>query len=181
MQQTTGVALVATHLPYTDRRALSQAWYSALHVAGRDAPGARAHAATAHGCARAPLARAAQHREAPAHDTADGRTPRRGRRAAEARVACGDDAAGPLERRGAKSELARTIERGIARRAPGAETVSFVVRAANGRVHLVVRTGGGGTRVVAVCTPPLRERVERALAQARFALAGRGIRAEAAS
>jgi hypothetical protein len=43
-----------------------------------------------------------------------------------------------------------------------------------------VRTGEGGTRVVAVCSPPLRERVERALAQARFALAGRGLRTEAA-
>ena len=33
MQHTTGVAVVATQLADTDRRALSQAWYSALHLA----------------------------------------------------------------------------------------------------------------------------------------------------
>jgi hypothetical protein len=43
-----------------------------------------------------------------------------------------------------------------------------------------VRSDGARTRVVAVCAPPLRERVERALAQARFALAGCGVRAEVA-
>ena len=53
------------------------------------------------------------------------------------------------------------------------------IRAANGRVHVVVRSAAGGTRVVAVCEPALRERVERALAQARFALAGRAVRVEA--
>ncbi|HTD37923.1 MAG TPA: hypothetical protein VK669_10445 [Candidatus Limnocylindrales bacterium] len=180
MQQTTGVALVATHLPYTDRRALSQAWYSALHLAGRDAPGARARSSPVHGFLRAPLARAVRRGDVPARDTGTGRNAFRGRTVAAPIVARRDGGAGPLERRCAKSELARTIERGIARRAPCAQTASFVVRAANGRVHLVVRTGGGGTRVVAVCAPPLRERVERALAQARFALAGCGLRAEAA-
>lgn len=180
MQQTTGVALLATHLAHTDRRALSQAWYSALHLAGRDSPGARARPAAAHAAVRAPLARAVRSGDAPARDTGNGRNPRPARTVPEPRAARGDGGAGPLERRCAKSELARTIEHGIARRAPRAETASFVVRAANGRVHVVVRTGGGGTRVVAVCSPSLRERVERALAQARFTLAGRGLRTEAA-
>jgi hypothetical protein len=179
MQQTTGISLLATDLAYTDRRALSQAWYSALHVAGRDAPGARARA-TARGTVRASLARAAQFGDAPAPGTGDRRDARRPRNLAAPTASRTGGGECPLERRRAKSELARTIERGIARRAARAETASFVVRAANGRVHLVVRTGGGGTRVVAVCAPPLRERVERALAQARFALAGRGLRAEAA-
>ena len=58
--------------------------------------------------------------------------------------------------------------------------LSFTVPAAGGRVQLVVRCDGTRTRVVAVCAPALRERVERALAQARFALAGCGVRAEAA-
>ncbi|MBV8371188.1 MAG: hypothetical protein JO036_19910 [Candidatus Eremiobacteraeota bacterium] len=54
------------------------------------------------------------------------------------------------------------------------------MRAANGSVHLLVREDGARTRVVAACTPRLRERVERALAHARVALAQRGIAAEAA-
>ena len=41
MQQTTRVAVLATQLAQTDRRALSQAWYSALHLAGRS--GLRGH------------------------------------------------------------------------------------------------------------------------------------------
>jgi hypothetical protein len=91
----------------------------------------------------------------------------------------------PPDRRAAKTAFASRIERGGHRASPGARaagagTASFAVRAANGRVHLVVRTAGGATRVVAVCVPALRERVERALAQARFALNGHGVRTEAA-
>jgi hypothetical protein len=39
---------------------------------------------------------------------------------------------------------------------------------------LLVRSQGGVTRVVALCAAPLKERVDRALAQARFALAAGG-------
>ena len=89
------------------------------------------------------------------------------------------DAAAVPERRAPKTELARCIERGLTRRLPRA-AAAFAVRGAGGRVALIVRTDGARTRVVAVCAPPLRERVERALAHARFALAGRGVRAEVA-
>jgi hypothetical protein len=54
------------------------------------------------------------------------------------------------------------------------------MRAANGSVHLLVHADGARTRVVAVCAPRLRERVERALAHARFALASHGFHMEAA-
>ena len=42
MQQTTSVAVLATHLAQTDHRALSQAWYSALHLADHAPPPPRA-------------------------------------------------------------------------------------------------------------------------------------------
>jgi hypothetical protein len=80
-----------------------------------------------------------------------------------------------------RSELARSIERGLARRTPRSGAASFAIRAGGGRIHLIVRADGTHTRVVAVCTAPLRERVERALAQARFALAARGVRTEVVS
>ncbi|HEY0394360.1 MAG TPA: hypothetical protein VGD01_07670 [Candidatus Elarobacter sp.] len=176
MQETTGVAVLATHLAHTDRRALSQAWYSALHLAdpAQRAPltaGARSSPGAVPGSARGPHPAAA--RDGLNRGSAGARGPDR----ANARR---DPFAEPCERRMPKTELARRIERALTRRSPRERAASFAVRTAGGRVHLVVRCDGARTRVVAVCAPPLRERVERALAQARFALAGCGVRAEAA-
>ncbi|MEA2666973.1 MAG: hypothetical protein QOI11_3917 [Candidatus Eremiobacteraeota bacterium] len=180
MQHTTGVAVLATELPATDRRALSQAWYSALHLAER-APRARS-------ASPRPAAQAKHGAAAFARDALDARgTTSAGdantRGATRRDASTPRDASVPLaERRLPKSELARRIERALAQRPRGAPA-SFAVSAAGGRVRLLVRSDGARTRVVAVCAPPLRERVERALAQARFALAARGasgVRAEVA-
>jgi hypothetical protein len=77
------------------------------------------------------------------------------------------------ERRRPVTETARRIERAVAKLArrpdvPAAHTLDV----AGGRVRLLVRSDGSGTRIVALCSGPLREQVERALAGARFALAG---------
>ena len=175
MQHTTAVAVVATQLADTDRRALSQAWYSALHLAERP-PDRHAPLARIPGAAPASGSRRAQGpSDAPQRRSTDGGF--RVREAARAVIPRrGGSVAG--ERRVPKTELARSIERGLTRRAPCAVAASFAVRGAGGRVHLIVRSDGALTRIVAVCAAPLRERVERALAQARFALAGRGVRAE---
>ncbi|HEV2741180.1 MAG TPA: hypothetical protein VGU66_21655 [Candidatus Elarobacter sp.] len=179
MQHPNGVAVVATQLADTDRRALSQAWYSALHLAERP-PGARhAPLASAPPPANADGARRARnpHDAPPRRSIESARGAGDAARNAAARPA--GEIAGP-ERRAVKTELARRIERRLALRPPRGATASFAVHGAGGRVHVVVRSDGGRTRVVAVCAAPLRERVERALAHARFALAGRGVRAEAA-
>lgn len=176
MQHTTGVAVLATHLADTDRRALSQAWYSALHLADRSVrarPAPRASAPTGDASARTSAQRTADH-----HANSGTRGPRAARNAA--RAARPDLLAAAAERRTPKTELARRIEHGLVRRLPRAAAASFAVRAAGGRVQLIVRCDGERTRVVAVCAPPLRERVERALAHARFALTGRAVRAEVA-
>jgi hypothetical protein len=177
MQHTTGVAVVATQLADTDRRALSQAWYSALHLADHPPIGRHARNTPALTAAALPGSRFARNPHgASERRAADG--------AARARDAVRDAGSrcdgGAAERRIPKTELARRIERGLARRAPRGPAASFAVRGADGRVHLIVRSDGARTRVVAVCAPPLRERVERALAQARFVLAGCGVRAEVA-
>ncbi|MGA2392881.1 MAG: hypothetical protein ABSH03_05995 [Candidatus Lustribacter sp.] len=70
----------------------------------------------------------------------------------------------------------RRIERAVvtlsARRpVPAAHTVDVD----GGRVRLLVHTDGRRTRIVAVCSAPLRDVVERALASARFTLAGAGL------
>jgi hypothetical protein len=173
MQQITGVAVVATQLADTDRRALSQAWYSALHLAERPPAGRSATRAPAPPAPDRPHS-ARGPNEALQRRSTGGTV--RARDAARSRC----DASVAAERRIPKTELARRIEHRLTRRPAHGAAASFVVRGAGGRVHLVLRSDGALTRVVAVCAPPLRERVERALAQARFALAGRGVRAEVA-
>ncbi len=84
------------------------------------------------------------------------------------------------DRRGSASALAREIARELRERAGRDGTAQLVVRIGGGRVQLLLRSERGRTHVVALCAPALRERVERALARARFALAARGLRAEAA-
>lgn len=164
-----GVAVIATQVAQTDRRALSEAWYSALHLAREAAPGrpaARAATLTAGAVTTAhtiPLAAAQR-------EPATTGLPVRARREASART--GE----PFDRRRLPSETARRIERAVAalsarRPVPAAHTVDV----AGGRVRLLVHNDGCAMRIVALCSSPLREHVERALASARFALAGAGI------
>ena len=115
MQHTTGVAVVATQLADTDRRALSQAWYSALHLAERP-PGAR-HAPLAPASAPA-IADGARRARGP-HDVPQRRSTEGARGAGDAArnatTRHAGETAGP-ERRAAKTELARRIERRLALR-----------------------------------------------------------------
>jgi hypothetical protein len=178
MQQIDRIDVLTAQLAETDRRALSQAWYSALHLAetaprgshriavGRCLPGAAAAAARQATSRGTPLraTTAVDRATATARESARRRGP----------------AAPGLERRAPKTVLARRLERALIRRVPRAAVTSFALRAGTGRIRLLVRSDGSRTRVVAVCPLSLRDRVERALAQARFALAGRGVAAEVA-
>jgi len=179
MQQTDRIDVLTTLLADTDRRALSQAWYSALHLAERSALGSRAIAArcgtAASSVAREPVPRTPLRAVSAAHAApVRYRAPLRGRDTPHRAAA----AASRPERREPKTALAQHLERALIRRVPRAPATSFALRAGLGRVHLSVRSDGERTRVIAVCSPSVRERVERALAQARFALAGRGVAAE---
>jgi hypothetical protein len=172
MPQTAPLTVVATQLALTDRRALSEAWYSALHAAGpprRDA--------LARGPAVAPR-RAPGRLTGPlvqAHERAlEARVPLVSR----AHVARVTRAEHVPERRAPQSALARRLQRAIVRRIRRGLPGSFAMRAGEGRVQILVRSDGSATRIVAICAPPLRARVERALAQARFALAAYGVRCE---
>lgn len=175
MQQTSGVAILATQLATTDRRTLSQAWYSALHLAQRDraVPDARltARATQRRELLSARIERIATERRAAVPESRAARQAAATRRETPAQTA---------ERRAPRSELARRIERAIAQRVRTHVPASFAISAADGRVHLLVRSDGRATRVLAVCAPSLRSGVERALAQARYALALRGIPTETA-
>lgn len=166
-----GVAVIATQLARTDRRALSEAWYSALHLA-REAPPAGNAAARA---ASAPLSVATlppRTQYAPPLSS-------RALRQAQDRRSRGTATATPtatVERRLPPTDVTRRIERAVAalgprRPLPAAHTVDI----GGGRVRLLVHGDGRRTRIVALCSPALRDEVERALARARFTLAAAGI------
>lgn len=162
------IAVVATNLAQTDRRAISQAWYSALHIAEHphSAPPPRSRSALAAPPAGGTPARDHGARAQRAVPAARPVTPRGSAQAA------GTPAAS-LDRRRPATELARRIERAVERAAQRPQPLAaLTIRAGDGRVQLLVRNDGGQTRIVAVCAETVRERVERALAHARFTLAG---------
>lgn len=177
-----GVAVIATQLAQTDRRALSEAWYSALHLAREAAP---AHAAPAHGAApAAPLPAAPRSSRsqdaalplASARTQSDSLSSRAERPRARSRGTATTTPSEPTERRRPPSEVTKRIERavatlGVRRPLPAAHTVDI----AGGRVRLLVHSDGRKMRIVALCSPTLRDQVERALARARFTLAAGGI------
>ncbi len=168
---TRSVAVVATWLPTTDRRALSQAWFSALHGTTVSAPPPAARCALPGRERSAPVARPVPEALAGAGTGANGATRSAGSR---------DLASGPVspERRAPATDLTRRIERAIVRQSVirPMGVAAIAVKAADGRIHLLVRTEAGSTRIIALCAPHLRERVDRALAAARFALATTGTR-----
>jgi hypothetical protein len=164
-----GVAVVATQLARTDRRALSEAWYSALHVARGAAAAVRPHASQPRVQASLPAARA--HTSPPRAIARPAAPPLpRAQRERGTHVPPGS------ERRRPVSETGRRIERAVERlawlrRMPAAQTIDVD----GGRIRLLLHHDGTTTRIVALCSRPLREQVERALASARFALAGAGV------
>ncbi len=196
MPQTDRVAVLATHLPATDRRVLSQAWYSALHLAEHAPPRARNAPARDATTPMQPRASCGMASANNGHEPGTALNARAGKAQPTTRSGGGTQfttasstssaaalaavrPADAAERRAPAGELARRIERALAQRPRGA-AASFALSAGSGRMRILVRSDGARTRVVALCAPALRERVERALAQARFALAARGVRAEVA-
>jgi hypothetical protein len=172
--QTPGLSILTTELAATDRRALSEAWYAALHVTQA---GGRPRSAPSVLTTSAPTARAATFTGSAVRDTAPVfHASVRGRTAAEAKP--GTDAAA-RDRRAAASPLARRVGHAVSTAARRTIPSAVTIADAAGRIVVMVHTRGDRTHVVALCAPALREAVERALAHARFALAGR-VRVEAA-
>jgi hypothetical protein len=164
-----GLSIVSAPLPIVDRRALSQAWYSALHLTPRDR-GRSARLSVPSAPAES-LARSRSHGDA-ATARGDAGAPRE----KPAKAGMRERTALTFERRSPPAPLARKVIRAVERRLPARMPASVALRAASGRVHVVVRRDGQTLRLIALCTPALREAVERALAQARYALAARGTR-----
>lgn len=165
-----GFDMLSAPVNAADRRALSEAWYSALYAARsapeapRSRPGVKcnskpaSHAAAGSvGMKRARQLLALVRRPAPG-------TPRLGN---------------ANERRPLRESLARSIERALLRSVLVPRRASFTLGGEDGRVHIVVQSSGSAVRLIAFCAPKSRGRVAAALAQIRWDLSALGLQLHA--
>ena len=80
-----------------------------------------------------------------------------------------------LERRAERSPLARRIERAFLDPIRANKRATFTIDGTQARVHVALQTTASGVRLIAVCPAAIRIDVARALDEARYALALRGI------
>lgn len=170
MNETSPIAVLETRLPYLDRRALSQAWFDALHLARASEPASPSARPTV-GATTASTARTrAEAGAVSAHDAAaSGRglaAPRR-----EARTPLAE--ASSLPRRPPAKARVRTVERRLRPSEPP-RVAGLTLAIEGARVQICVRREGGRTRIVAVCAAQHVETVQRALAGLDLALRVRG-------
>lgn len=154
-----------------DRRALSQAWYSALY-------GNHNAAESAVTKTRAEVEPARATRVFPAVVPAQARSASVAAPNPTRRVPARLQIAEP-ERRSPRSALARKIERALLQPRTGARKTSFAIRDGNGRVQVLLQMRGAQVRLIAICAPRATPRVAAALGQAQYALAGHGIELDA--
>lgn len=154
------LTVIATRMPYIDRRALSEAWFSALHLAsdGRVAAGAR------------------DRRTGIALEKTSGRpaslragvaaTSARGERATHATARAESRASAEVTaRRTHDARLAANARATYARaRSYPPFRTSLTLDARGERVQLLLRRDGATLHVVALCRPAIAETVRRALA-----------------
>ncbi|HTX59481.1 MAG TPA: hypothetical protein VMH02_07345 [Verrucomicrobiae bacterium] len=168
------VSVLAAPLAAIDRRTLSQAWYSALHLQ-RDAATAPAPASRKGEDAQS---RPLHERPAANRPRGLGNVPPRFPAVRSERERLGG-AAGTPERRAPGASGARVARAIRAVREPGRCSVLRLAGGAS-RAVLFLQTRGSRAYVVALCTPEARPLLERTLAQARYSLAARGIALDAA-
>jgi hypothetical protein len=160
------IAAVRARLPYFDRRALSQAWFSAFHLASDATPPAAVkHAfAICEGASGGPL---------PRNATFQRRTPSLVPFAVPRPVRWleGVGASRPADPARRGERVATHFE--AARRFPPLRA-SFTIAIEGARVQILLRREGQALHVVALCTRRHLELVRRALACAGFALRAQG-------
>jgi len=171
MTQQVGFSVLTAPLAAIDRRALSQAWYSALHLAHDRASELPAqmkssltHAAIVPKTPEPQGIHArARSAEMTTRNNGSAERPRR------------SDVWAALDRRARRSTLARKIEQTFLNPSGNVRRATFWIDGTQARVHVTLQTSKGRARLVAVCPPAVRASVAQALAQARYALSARGI------
>jgi hypothetical protein len=174
MTQQLQVSILAAPLSAIDRRMLSQAWYSALHLA-KEVP-EFSRLLESHSRQNCIVVEMARNAKAPNHTAPRGAHPHRARAQSRPIAVCGGleipESSGALASR---SPLARAIENAFARPRASSKRATFSMGRGSARIHVVLQTKGARSTLVALCRPELRDLVARALMQARIGLAARGL------
>jgi hypothetical protein len=167
------VSILAAPVAAIDRRALSQAWYSALRLA-RPAPLAAAGRDRAN--RRETFVLPPARLIAPKVQRQDTGVPRPRSARSKGLIISGDGSVKSCSRRSAaRMPLAERIERAFSVPSAHLKRATFTIGRGNARVHVILQTRGERTTLLALCRPDLRSVVGRALTEARCALAARGI------
>jgi hypothetical protein len=150
------IAVIRTRLPYVDRRALSEAWFSALHLARGDgaAPKREPRATVTAPPARMPARRLGSASAASSPQRSLSFGPRRAPAPALA--------ASPTPSRRTGGAVVAAFPSRRIRYAP--VRASFHIGRGQGRVQIVLRRDGAVLHVVAICGRRHLELVRRALA-----------------
>ncbi len=163
-----GFSILTAPLAAIDRRSLSQAWYSALHLAqARSSPASCDHTSPKHAAIQREQRRAGEYSRRLSPEQPPAGAERKGQMTRRT--------AAPPERRAERSPLARRIERAFLDPVRSNRRATFTIDGAQARVHVALQTTASGIRLVAVCPAAVRSSVARALEEARYALALRGI------
>src|SRR5271156_1495001 len=160
------IAVIGTRFPYIDRRALSEAWFSALRLGNAAPPGIPRVKPTPHNARFAATVARVQVKRGVARDAA---TAAEGRRAPLARAGAGMPPASEMHRTpdldGTSVDKVARIAHDRARSYPPFRT-SLTFGVDGGRVHLLLRRDGATLYVVALCRPEMAGVVRQALARA---------------
>ncbi len=173
MTQELEVSILSGPLAAIDRRELSQAWYSALHMAQRS-PGQRASG-------QQPLQREPMRSSrAMTLSSLDARTAQPSAqtlvRAPEHRVSSGDATiVDPAPAQRVRTALSRRIQLRFAASEQRTTRATFTLGRGRARVHVIMQSNGATARLIAICRPQMRDVVARALSEARLALRARGV------
>jgi hypothetical protein len=171
------VSIIAAPLGAIDRRALSQAWYSALRFTRVPPPAASAKNANA--------AKSLPYRSALSTAPRELRSqqfglPRPVLISQRHTLSGGDSWSAAIRYREARTMLAERIERAFADPNAHPKRATFSMGRGTARVVVILQTKQRGMMLLAICRPEVRCTVARALTQARRALAARGIGIEPA-
>lgn len=173
------IAVMRTRLPYTDRRSLSQAWFSALHLG--DAAPSTPHARNLPAFAAAPGT-------GPRLRASGDVVPEAARMAARAAgprrafTGAAESGSGTIVPATARLRNGASPDAGVAYEMPGrrpAVRTSLTFGVAGERVALLLRREGATLHVVALCRPAVEGAVRRALvlAGAQVRSSGTALRA----
>lgn len=162
------LTVIATRLPYIDRRSLSQAWFSALHVASDGPVAARSPERRI----VAPTVSGARPSRGTTVAMAENDMPARARVPRTAPNAAGAELATRRTYDARTAAAARATFQRDRSYPPFRSSLTLVV--AKERVQLLLRRDGATLHVVAVCRPEIADTVRRALAAADAHLRVRG-------